>query len=384
MSNRHLSTHQHRDYYIRSTEKGTGDATDRYDIIDINEISLHIEWFQKHIPYSVHASYLINTQAHNADASLIAALYESKCHINLNSIVDVRTVAKILGEDTLRTHSYCFSSQAKTTQHISEALSLGIDHMTVSYPADVFRISSVSSSIIQLVLQITPLNRNKLIAIMDTAKLKGMAFVGIALGSVAGTGTARARGISEEDALSQSLALVQYAYDLASTYGHRITYIDLGTILSDYCQKLSTQPFLHQKCSTITETEEVSDQEEEEDSVSSEEASDTSLAGDNDSSDADDGFHILGNLLNMYLPNDDLGLTIYAQHAQYFVPDQNELLIWWGMPKVKRPVPSLHSYLATRGGGSSSKSSLHDRKAQRIATSSRILNNSAALAAAQA
>jgi hypothetical protein len=107
------------------------------------------------------------------------------------------------------------------------------------------------------------------------------------------------------------------------------------------------------------------------------------LAGDNDS-DANDGFHILGNLLNTYLPNDDLGLTIYAQHAQYFVPDQNELLKWWGMPKVKRPVPSLHSYLATRGGGSSSKSSLHERKAQRIATSSRILNNSAALAAAQA
>ena len=360
MSNRHLSnTHQHRDYYIRSTEEGT----DRYDIIDINEVSLHIEWFQKHIPYSaVHASYLISTQAHNADASLIAALYESKCHINLNSIVDVRTAARILGEDTLRTNSYCFSSQAKTTHHISEAISLGIDHMTVSYPADVFRISSVSS-IIMLVLQITPLNRNKLIAIMDTAKVKGMAFVGIALGS-AGTGTTRARGItSEEEALSQSLASVQEAYDLASAYVHRITYIDLGTILS----------------------EEVSDQEEEEDdSMSRSESSDTSLAGDNDSSDADDGFHILGNLLNMYLPNDDLGLTIYAQHAQYFVPDQNELLIWWGMPKVKRPVPSLHSYLATRGGGSSSKSSLHERKAQRIATSSRILNNSAALAAAQA
>ena len=379
MSNRHLSTHQHRDYYIRSTEKGIGEATDRYDIIDINEVSLHIEWFQKHIPYSVHASYLINTQAHNADASLIAALYESKCHINLNSIVDVRTAARILGVDTIRKHSYCFSSQAKTTQHISEAMSLGIDHMTVSYPADVFRISSVSS-IITLVLQITPLNRNKLIAIMDTAKLKGMAFVGIALGSVAGTGTTRARGISEEDTSSQSLALVQYAYDLASTYGHRITYIDLGTILSECCQKLSTQPFLHQKCSTITETEEVSDQEEEEDSVRSEEASDTSLAGDSDS-DAD-GFHILGNLLNMYLPNDKLGLTIYAQHAQYFVPDQNELQKWWGMPKVKRPVPSLYSYLATRGGGSS-KSSLHERKAQRISTSSRILNNSA-LAAAQA
>lgn len=378
MSNRHLSTHQHRDYYIRSTEEGT----DRYDIIDINEVSLHIEWFQKHIPYSVHASYLISTQAHNADASLIAALYESKCRINLNSIVDVRTAARILGEDTLRTHSYCFSSQAKTTQHISEAISLGIDHMTVSYPADVFRISSVSS-IIKLVLQITPSNINKLIAIMDTAKVKAMAFVGIALGS-AGTGTTRARGItSEEDALSESLALVQYAYDLASTYGHHIRYIDLGTILSDCCQKLSTQPFLHQKCSTITETEEVSDQEEEEDSMSCSESSDTSLAGDNDS-DTDDGFHILGNLLNTYLPNDDLGLTIYAQHAQYFVPDQNELLTWWGMPKVKRPVPSLHSYLATRGGGSNSKSSLHERKTQRIATSSRILNNSAALAAAQA
>ena len=379
MSNRH-STHQHRDYYIRSTEKkGTGDATDRYDIIDINEVSLHIEWFQKHIPYSVHASYLINTQAHNADASLIAALYESKCHINLNSIVDVRTAARVLGEDTLRTHSYCFSSQAKTTHHISEAMTLGIDQITVSYPADVFRISSVSR-IIKLVLQITPSNRNKLIAIMDTAKVKGMSFVGIALGS-AGT-TTRASGISEEDTLSQSLASVQYAYNLASTYGHRITYIDLGTILSDCCQQLSTQPFLHQKCSTITETEEVSDQEEEEDSMSSE-SSDTSLAGDNDS-DANDGFHILGNMLNTYLPNDDLGLTIYAQHAQYFVPDQNELQKWWGMPKVKRPVPSLYSYLATRGGGSSSKSSLHERKAQRIATSSRILNNSAALAAAQA
>ena len=66
---------------------------------------------------------------------------------------------------------------------------------------------------------------------MDTAKVKGMAFVGIALGS-AGTGTTtRAKGICEEEALSQSLALVQYAYDLASTYGHRITYIDLGTII---------------------------------------------------------------------------------------------------------------------------------------------------------
>jgi hypothetical protein len=342
-----VSAPHHRYYYIRTTSNGhesNDDTTERYDVIDINDISSHIELFKKQVPSYVNPSYTIHTHGQNADASLINALYDSKCLLNLNSIVDVRDVASILGGHT---HSCLFAASAKSRFHIVEAMGLGINRMTASYPAEVLRISSVSKTI-ELVLQIAPSSVNNIVKkdtsgaqksswtkIMETANSKGMKIVGITLGR-----STCSAYVNETERISQAFSNVREACDLASMYGHNVSFVDLGSVICDSCQ--CTQP-AHERCSTILE--ELSDEDDYSDGNQYQHACES------DDKSEEDAF--LQTMFEMYLPH-SLGLHVFAQHAQYFVPDHEKILKWWGMPKARRPTPSLHSYLA--GGCSSGKS----------------------------
>lgn len=371
---RYTSAH-HRYYYIRITSNGQehndDTSSERYGVVDINDVSSHIELFKKQVPY-VNPSYMIHTHTKNADAPLITALHESNCIFNLNSIVDVRNVVGILGH----THSCCFAASVKSQFHIKEAVNLGINRMTVSYPAEVLRISAVSKTI-ELVLQISSSSVNRIVKkdtagaqksswtkILQTANSKGMKIVGVAIGRSTSSEYANETEIIEE-AFSNALE----ACDLASQYGHSVSFVDLGCLVSDF-QRTSPS---HDRCSTILE--EVDD----EDDYSNDEQ--YQCAWESDDRAGEDAF--LTTLFEMYLPH-SLGLQVYAQHAQYLVPDHAKIIKWWSTPKARRPTPSLHSFLA--GGCSSNTKSMNrnayrSRKQQTI-TSCNILKNP--LAAAQA
>jgi len=373
-----ISAHQHRYYYVRTTSNGHEnkiDTAERYDVIDINDVSSHIDLFKKQVPSYVNPSYTIHTHGQNADASLINALYDSKCLLDLNSIVDVRDVAGILGG---RTHSCCFAASAKSRFHIIEAMNLGINRMTVSYPAEVLRISSVSKDI-ELVLQIAPSSVNSIVKkdtsgaqrsswtkIMETANSKGMKIVGITLGR-----STCSEYVNEAERISQAFSLVREACDLASMYGHSVSFVDLGSVICGSCH--CTQP-AHRRCSTILE--ELSDEDEYSDG---DQYQHTCVSDDTSEEDA-----FLRTMFEMYLPH-SLGLQVFAQHAQYYVPDHERILKWWGMPKARRPTPSLHSYLA--GCCSSGKSVngcaylAHQSRKQEAMNSCHILNESPPAAA---
>lgn len=364
---RNISAH-HSYYYIRTTSNGRHESNDntseRYDVIDITDVPSHIEMFKKRFPTVCGPSYIIHKHAQNADASLINALKESRCLLNLNSIVDVRDVAGILGLDS---HSCCFTASAKSRFHIIEAMSLGINRMTVSYPAEVLRISSVSKTI-ELVLQIYPdTSGARWAKIIEAANSKGMKIVGITL-----CRSTCSEHTNETERISQAFSNVREAYDLASMYGLTLTFVDLGYIISDSYQKAAHE------CSTILE--ELSDEDEYSDGDQYQEH-----GGESDDTSEDHAF--LRTMLELYLPH-SLGLNVFAQHAQYFVPDHSKILKWWGMPKVRRPTPSLHSYLA--GGCISSGKSLNkcaylayrSKKRQTMTSSSNILESPPAAAQA--
>lgn len=358
----------HRYYYIRITPNGN-ENTERYDVIDINDVSSQIQLFQKQIP-CVDPSYTINTHAKNADPSLITALHNSKCLLNLHSIVDVRNAAVVLGD---RTDSCCFAASVKSQYHIREAVSRGINRMTVSSPAEVLRISAVSKTI-ELVLQISPSSLNSIVArkdtggaqkscwtnILQTASSKGMNIVGISLGR-----TESSDYISGTERILQAFSNADEAYELASQYGHCVSFVDLGCLISDF---QSTYLAAHERCSTITE-----ESGDEDDSGGEGNHS----AWESDDKPEEDTF--LSTLFETYLPQ-SLGIQVFAQHAQYLVPDHEKILKWWSMPKVRRPTPSLHSYLA--GGWSSNAKSSNRRASQETLTSCNILKNLPAAAQA--
>lgn len=331
-----------RHYYIRIPPNGN-ENTERYDVIDINDVSSQIQLFKKQVP-CVDPSYMINTHAKNADPSLITALHNSKCLLNLNSIVDVRNVADILGDQT---DSCCFAASVKSQFHIREALSRGINRMTASSPAEVIRIAAVSKTI-ELVLQITPSVEDSIVQrdtgaqkscwtkILQTASSKGMNVVGISLGRSTSSDYA-----SGTEKTSQAFDNIIEAYELASQNGHGVSFVDLGCLISDF---QGTYPAAHERCSTITE--ESSDEDEE---------NQTTL--ESDGIPGKDTF--LSTLFETYLSRSP-GIQVFAQHAKYLVPDHEQILKWWSMPKVRRPTPSLHSYLA---GGCSSKAKSSNRNA---------------------
>ena len=345
------STSTQRYYYIRITPNGKENddsTTERYDVIDINDVQSQIELFKKQVPY-VDPSYMIHTHAQNADAALITALRNSQCLFNLNSIVDVRTVVGILGDQT---HSCCFAASVKSIFHIKEAISLGINRMTVSCPAEVLRISAVSKTI-ELVLQISPSSVNSIVQkdtagaqksswtkILQTAYLKGMKVVGIALGR-----STSSQYANETERIAQAFSNVLEAYDLASQYGHTVSFVDLGWLISDFQR---TYP-ANERCSTILEA-----LSEEDDCSDGEQYQSTWESDDWSEEDA-----FLNTLFEMYLPR-SLGIQVFAQHTQYLVPDHAKILKWWSMPKARRPTPSLYSYLA---GGCSSNAKTLNRNA---------------------
>lgn len=320
-------------YYVRTSCDTSSDNAEHYKVIDINDISSHIQSFKEHIPRCC-CSYLIDTRALNADASVITALFYSQCRLNLNSIHDIHVAAGIFGVDTLRKQAFCFSG-AKSRLHIIEAEKLGINQMTVSCPAEVSRISSVNKTI-ELVLLTSPppsasngisnkesnrcsgAQRNKWSSIMEAATSKGMKIVGISLGISANSQHA----FDKKNFLSN----VRDAYDLASKYGHSVSFVDLGSILSDVCQ--CTLP-AHKRCSTILE--DLSNEDEHQPVSEPDQKSEEARA--------------FSALVEIYLPR-SLGIPVYVQHAHYFVPDDKLYKKWWGMPKAGRPVPSLHSYIA--------------------------------------
>lgn len=374
------SASAHRYYYIQITPNGQendDNTRERYDVIDINDVPSQIQRFKKQVPY-VDISYMIHTHAQNADAPLITVLHNSQCLFNLNSIVDVRNVVGILGDPA---HSCCFAASVKSQFHIKEAISLGINRMTVSYPAEVLRISAVSKTI-ELVLQISPSSVNSIVQkdtagaqrsswtkILQTAYLKGMKVVGIALGR--STGSEYGNGTER---IAQAFSNVLEAYDLASQYGHTVSFVDLGWLISDFQR---TYP-AHERCSTIIE--ELS----EEDDCSDGEQCQSTWESDDSLGSGEDA--CLSTLFEMYLPR-SLGIQVFAQHAQYLVPDHAKILKWWSMPKAKRPTPSLYSYLA---GGCSSNAKTLNRNAhladrsrkQETITSCNILKNPPAAAQA--
>lgn len=340
-------------YIIRVTpdSQENDSTTERYDVIDINDVPSQIQLFKKQVPY-VDPSYMIHTHAQNADAPLIHALHNSQCHFNLNSIVDVRNVVGILGNET---HSCCYAASVKSPFHIKEAMSLGINRMTVSYPAEVVRISAVSKTI-ELVLQISPSSVNRIAQketagaqksswtkILQTACLKGMKIVGITLGRSQdyeyANGTER---------VAQAFSDILEAYDLASQYGHVVSFVDLGCLISDF-QHIHPA---HERCSTIPE--ELSD----EDDYSN--GDQWQRDPESDDWSGEDAF--LSSLFEMYLPR-SLGIqVVFAQHTQYRFPDHAKMLKWWNMPKTRRPTPSLYSYLA---GDCSNNAKTLNRNARR-------------------
>mmetsp|Transcript_12093 Transcript_12093/g.17385 ORF Transcript_12093/g.17385 Transcript_12093/m.17385 type:complete len:372 (+) Transcript_12093:195-1310(+) len=323
----------HRYYYIRVTPNGN-ESTERYDVIDINDVSSQIQLFKKQVP-CVDPSYTVNTHAKNADSSLITALQNSKCLLNLNSIVDVRNAAGVLGDQT---DLCCFAASVKSQFHIREAVNRGINRMTVTYPAEVLRIAAVSKTI-ELVLQITPSSEDSIVVqkdtgaqkscwtkILQTASSKGIYIVGISLGRNVSSDYAKGT-----ERISQAFSNVIEAYELASQYGHSVSFVDLGCLISDF---QNTYPTAHERCSTITE--EIGD----EDDSDVEENHSTWESDDRPGEDT-----LLSTLFETYLPR-SLGIQVFAQHAQYLVPDHEKILKWWSMPKVRRPTASLHSYLA--------------------------------------
>ena len=340
-------------------------------------MSSHIQLFKKQVPY-VDPSYMINTHVRNADPSLITALHNSKCLFNINSIVDIRNVVGVLGDQT----DLCFfAASVKSQFHIREAVSRGINRMTVSYPAEVLRIVAVSKTT-ELILQISPSSVNSIVQkdtagaqkscwteILQTASSKGMEFVGISLGR--STSSDYANGTER---ISQAFSNVNEAYELALQCGHSISFVDLGCIISDF---QSTSPAAHESCFVILEEEEIGD---EDDYFDGEENQSLWKSYDRP---GDDIF--LSTLFEMYLPR-SLGIKVFAQHAQYLVPDHEKILKWWSMPKVRWPTPSLHSYLA---GGCSSNDKSSNRNAslahsrrQETLTSCNILKNPPAAAQA--
>ncbi len=139
---------------------------------------------------------------------------------------------------------------------------------------------------------------------------------------------------SGTERISQAFYNVIQVYKLASKYGHIVSFVDLGCVKSDF---QSTYPAAHERCSTITE--ESSDEDD----------SDGETTWKSEDRPGEDT--LLSILFETYLPC-SLGNQVFAQHAQYLIPDHEKILKWWSMPKVNRPTPSLHSYLA---GGCSSK-----------------------------
>lgn len=376
---------QHSAYYCAPVARPFPPATEEdfpssnnsahhFDVTDLNTISSRIESFLQSFP-RIQPSYSVDIHKANADASLLITLHKSGCTLNLNSIDAVRLAADRIDDLS----DCCFSSPVKSRLQIMEAVSLGIKRMTVSFPCEVMRISSVCKSV-ELVLRISPTDedadrcigasRNKWRQILSVARNKSMRVVGVATQ----TNDSGISSRSIDDATStcmSALTRIREAYDLAKECGHDIRLIDVGTSIAwNYLYESSH----HERCSTIVE--EVSD-DEDQDEVCCPTRPEVQCRSDRCPSTA----AFIKSLLDYHFPQ-SLSLRILADHAQYLVPDDAILKKWWGMPKVRRPAPSLHTYLTS--GCSSNASYVSAYRSKTKSDKSHNIINEMEHAAAQA
>ena len=323
--------------YIRETSaaaENSSPSTCHLEVANVTDVPTHIQSFLKSHPRA-QPSYAVDLHVQNAksaNSSLLSTLYNSgeeeevstnAIALNLTSIEAVRMTAECIDDIRIQ-QDCCFSAPAKSRRHILEALSLGVSRMTVSYPAEVMRISSASKTV-ELVLSLASTADNKEAAraaeTLRVAKAKGMKVVGIALRC------GWDHPVATND-VEEALVRLRDAYDEATSCGHDVRMIDLGSLIARAPD--GTEPTRRRRsCSVIMEDGHLS-------RIFCESAFDEKSLP-----------RVRTNtLLDQHFPP-SLGLRIRAEHAQYLFPQEEVLQKWFTTPKERRPAPSFHRYMAS-------------------------------------
>lgn len=356
--------------YIREAAATDHDSPSscQFEVTNVADVPIHIESFLKSHP-RVQPSYSVDLKlpnAKSANKSLLCTLYnygskedstKNAVALNLTSIEAVRLAADCI--DKVWLQDSCFAAPAKSRRHILTALSLGVNRMAVSYPAEVLRISSASKSV-ELVLSLASTADGKDVGRMAetirVAKAKGMRIVGIAL----------RHGWADEpiaaDKVEEALVRLREAYDEAIECGHDVRIVDLGSWVARAPD--STKSTMRRRsCSVIMEDDRIS-------RTFCESACDDDVLPTR--------VHVNA-LLDQYFPP-SLGLRILAEHAQYLFPEEELLQKWYTTPKERRPAPSFHSFMVNGCTTKTSYSCSYRGKARAVRDS----NQAAEPAAAQA
>ena len=369
------SQRHHSNYcYIRETSTSTAEnsspKTCQLEVANVTDVPTHIESFLKSHP-RVQPSYAVDLHVQNAksaNSSLLSTLYNcgeeedstNVIALNLSSIEAVRMTAECVDDIRIQ-QDCCFSAPAKSRRHILEALSLGVSRMTVSYPAEVMRISSASKTI-ELVLSLASTaddkEANRSAETLRMAKAKGMEVVGIAL--CCGWDHPVATNDVEE-----ALVRLRDAYDEATSCGHDVRIIDLGSLIArapDGTKRIRRR----RSCSVIMEEDSIS-------RIFCESAFDEKILP-----------RVRANaLLDQHFPP-SLGLRVLAEHAQYLFPQEEVLQKWFTTPKERRPAPSFHSYMTSGCATKTAYICSYRSKARAMRDSKQAVGNEADPAAAQA
>ena len=369
------SQRHHSNYcYIRETSTITAEnsspSTCHLEVANVTDVPTHIESFLKSHP-RVQPSYAVDLHVQNAksaNSSLLSTLYNcgeeedstNAISLNLSSIEAVRMAAECVDDIRIK-QDCCFSAPAKSRRHILEVLSLGVNRMTVSYPAEVMRISSASKTI-ELVLSLASTADDKeagrAVETLRVAKAKGMKVVGIALRY------GWDHPVAPND-VEETLVRLRDVYDEATSCGHDVRIIDLGSLIARAPD--STKSIRRRRsCSVIMEDGNLS-------RIFCEAAFDEKVMP-----------RVHANaLLDQYFPP-SLCLRILAEHAQYLFPQEEVLQKWFTTPKERRPAPSFHSYMASGCVTKTAYICSHRSKARAMRDSKQAVGNEADPAAAQA
>ena len=332
------SQRHHTNYcYIRETSAAAENSSPRtchLEVANVTDVPTHIESFLMSHP-RVQPSYAVDLHIQNAKSanfSLLSNLYNcseeedptNAVALNLTSIEAVRMAAECPGDIRIQ-KDCCFSAPAKSRRHILEALSLGVNRMTVSYPAEVMRISSASKSVelvLSLASSVDDKEASRVAETLRVARAKGMKVVGIALR------WGWDHPVAPHD-VEEALVRLRDAYDEATSCGHDVCIIDLGSLIARSSDS-TTKPIKRRRsCSVIMEDGHLS-------RIFCESAFDEEILP-----------RVQTNaLLDQHFPP-SLGLRVLAEHAQYLFPQAGVLQKWFTTPKERRPAPSFHSYMTS-------------------------------------
>ena len=165
--------------------------------------------------------------------------------------------------------------------------------------------------------------------------------------------------------VEEALVRIRDAYDEATSCGHDVRIIDLGSLIARSSD--STKPIKRRRsCSVIMEDGHLS-------RIFCESAFDEEILP-----------RVQTNaLFDRHFPP-SLGLRILAEHAQYLFPQDEVLQNWFTTPKERRPAPSFHSYMTSGCATKTAYICSYRSKARAMRDSTQAVGNEAEPAAAQA